>query len=31
VGRGTLQDDDEEIIDDGADVLDADRDEWRAD
>jgi ABC-type polysaccharide/polyol phosphate transport system ATPase subunit len=31
VGRGTLQDDDEETIDDGADVLDADRDEWRAD
>lgn len=31
VGRGTLQDDDEEIIDDGANVLDSDRDEWRAD
>lgn len=31
VGRGTLQDDDEEAVDDGADVLDSDRDEWRAD
>lgn len=31
VGRGTLQDDEEEAVDDGADVLDSDRDEWRAD
>lgn len=31
VGRGTLQDDDEEVIDEGDDVLGSDRDEWRAD
>jgi ABC-type multidrug transport system ATPase subunit len=31
VGRGTLEDDDEETVDDGADVLDTDRDDWRAD
>lgn len=31
VGRGTLQDDEEETLDEGSDVLDPDRDEWRAD
>lgn len=31
VGRGSLQDEEEETLDEGTDVLDADRDEWRAD
>lgn len=31
VGRGSLQDDEEETLDEGVDVLESDRDEWRAD
>lgn len=31
VGRGSLQDEEEETLDEGTDVLDSDRDEWRAD